>query len=178
MYKTLSHWSFFTSASLTIALLAALPVRAAIVNYNFQGFVTDGPLVGINYSGNFSFDDLKLIGENDEFLEIETANIIFLNKTLTKIDASAKPEVSFLDGEFIGLNFSYQDNSISFAFNPGFFHLSEAYFSYTTSSNNAGFGNVNFTKNLPITTTPEPIGLGSLLLIGTLFAQKSAIAKR
>jgi hypothetical protein len=135
--------------------------QAAIVSYSLSGTVDSGPLLNQPYSGTFSFDDSLLTGIGSEFLPVPTVTVDF-GGTYTQSDAASPPEVAFLDGDLLGLSFSVNTSNLDFSFVPGFFDVSEAYFTYQTPQG-AGAGNIIYA---PVTAVPESSSVLGILALG------------
>ena len=117
-------------SAVTVMMIAS-PAGAANITYDFTVNPTFGPLLGESYSGSFTFDDANLIGFGEEFISVDSFSFSFLGVDYTEADgAPNEPEVAFFDGSFLGLGFNEDD----FSFVPGFFDLSEAFFTYDLAS--------------------------------------------
>ena len=149
--------------------------QGATVTYTLEGTVTSGPLLTQTYSGIFSFDDASLTGSGDEFLTVDTIFVNFNGSTFTKADATVPPEVSFFEGDFLGLSFSVSQDTppLSFSFIPGFFDVTESFVSYEENTL-AGDGNVIYSQ-ISVPESSSILGLFGFGLYGlaVFFKQKS-----
>lgn len=165
MTNIFQNFSFVaTSAVLGLAVINANSVNAASIIYDFEVSIDSGYLAGETSSGFFEFDDSELTGIGDEFLSVSNISFDFLGVNYSKTDSLSDPEVVFFDGDFLGLSFS---TDAEFSFIPGFFDLSEAYFSYDIPGEIDGAGNIAYTLR-PDTpaSTPEPTAIFGLLALG------------
>lgn len=160
---------FITKLSLVAAgfagsLIALDSASAATINYNFTVDITSGILTGESYSGSLAYDDGNLTNSGSELIEVENLSFNFQGVDYTEADSDAA--VEFLDGEFLGLDFSPNP---TFAFVPGFFDLSEASFVYSVVGS-GGLSNLEYTlvaeENNGTATTPEPGILLALFGVG------------
>lgn len=95
----------FRSTLLAALLIAALPAQAAM--YNFNGTLDSGLSAGQSFSGNVSFDDSSLLGSGQEWLGANSFSIDFLGNTYYMAQGAAATELAFLDGNFLGVSYSY-----------------------------------------------------------------------
>ncbi|QLE55436.1 PEP-CTERM sorting domain-containing protein [Nostoc sp. TCL26-01] len=151
----------FTLVSASFALSFASTgfnlAQAATVNYTFQTSIDSGSLLGNTYSGSLSYDDSSLVGSGSEFIDVSAVSFDFQGVNYTTAN---NPTVAFIDGNFLGLNFSPVP-LFSFIANPDF---AEAYFTYDLGNGNAGTGNVVYT--LESTSIPESTNVLGLLGLG------------
>ena len=169
----------------SIVLLEAFPAKAEINTYNFEVSITDNPAINGTYNGWFSYDDAvpPTTDFGTDFFPVSTFNFNFLGTDYTEADANATPEAAFLsDGTFLGLATSVGDPStdaVAFAFEPGFFSLSEAFFSYETTTYGAGFGDITYSlRSSKGPSIPEPsitlALMSGLIGLGVLRRQQQA----
>jgi hypothetical protein len=169
----MTNLNFFQSTlplitlSSIIAIIPITPSLAATVNYSLAGTIDSGSLVGETYSGSFSFDNSPLTGLGFEDLLVSSVQFNFLGLTYTASEAIAPPTVQFLDGNFLGLSFSVDSFDPSFSLIPGFFDVSEAFFAYSPTNGEAGFGDVRYT---PVPESSFTIGLLTLSAL-TMFSR-------
>lgn len=160
MNKILQCFTICTaSLALSCASTSFNSAQAAAINYTFQTSIDSGSLLGNTYLGSLSYDDSSLVGSGSEFIPVSEVSFNFEGVNYTNANSA---EVSFFDGDFLGLSFSPVP---LFSITPGFFDLSEALFAYDLSGGNGGFGNVLYT--LTPTSVPEPTTVVSLLILGT-----------
>ncbi|NEQ47640.1 MAG: hypothetical protein F6K00_30495 [Leptolyngbya sp. SIOISBB] len=165
--KSLSTQLAYTVGAVAVSLFAvAAPTNAASVIYDFEVNNLDGSLAGETFSGFFEFDDSGLLGSGNEFLAVSDLSFSFFNGDIfTETDGT--PEAAFLDGDFLGLSFS---TDAEFSLIPGFFDLSEAFFSYDTPVEGVGTGDIVYTLRDPDVSVPEPVSALALLVVGALGA--------
>ncbi len=120
----------FRTTALAALLLAALP-SAQAATYSFSGMMDSGSLTGSSFFGNFSFDDLGLSGIGSEIRGLSSLSLRFAGQTYTLFDADAAPDVSYLDGAFLGLSYSASGIEPKVAFVAGHNDVSGAYLAYT-----------------------------------------------
>ena len=161
--KKLQIQSVLTTGFSAVTVMAiAFPASAANITYDFTVTPDVGPLLGESYSGSFTFDDSALIGFDAEFITVDSLSFSFLGVDYTEADgALGEPEVAFFDGSFLGLEFSED----GFSFVPGFFDLSEAFFTYDLASG-SGAGDIIYTQIPDQKSVPEPASVLALLAIG------------
>ena len=168
-----------SSLILSIAIIDARPAEA--VDFKFNGEVDSGALAGEKFQGSFSYDESLVTGTGDfffqEYIPVSNLEFDFLNSTFTESDGI--PEVAFDGSNLMGLSFNVNNATagniqLDFSFVPGFFDISESFFTYAPTTGNAGTGSVMFTEqkiDVP-QSVPEPttilgttlaLGLGSLL---------------
>ena len=161
--------NFFQTSLLTTGLLtatvaiAASPVSAAGITYDFEVLPDSGPLAGDRYTGSFSYDDSLLSNAGTEFLLVDTFSFSFLGQDYDETTGPFATEVLFTDGDFLGLNYAASD----FSFIPGFFDSSEAFFAYQTDAG-VGAADVVYTLRQPEQSVPEPTSAIALILAGAL----------
>ncbi len=126
-------------------------IHAATITYDMEVNNLVGSLSADSFSGSFSFDDDSLLGSGDEFLSVNDLSFDFLGTTYTESDDNFDAEATFLDGEFLGLSYS---TDVEFAFIPGFFSLSDSYFTYDLGSGDIGTGDIAYTIS---TSNPNPV---------------------
>lgn len=176
------HFSNKFKAAVLVAVLGfgAGIGQAAPVNYNVSGAVDFGPLLGETYTGKFSFDDAPLTGSGNEFLSVDYLDFNFLGNAFNQTNGVVLPEAAFLDGDFLGLSFSGLSFNVNasnpnFAFIPGFFNISEAFFSYDNRAGGAGFGSLVYT----VSAVPEPqtwaMLLSGLALVGVVVRRRREV---
>ncbi len=115
--------TYIRNTLLAALLAAAIPAQAAIQTWNFSGTVDSGSLLGQNYVGQFSFDDLGLTGSGDEYLAVSSLGMQFNGTAFTLADELATTEAAFADGSFLGMNFS----AANFTFITGSVDTSDAF---------------------------------------------------
>lgn len=143
----------FAIAGLSLGWIAVDLDRAmaATINYDITVNNLDGSLVGNEFTGTFSFDDTAFSGSGSELLPVSDLSFEFQGTTFTEDDdISFNPEVEFFDGELLGLGYS---TNVEFSFVPGFFSLSESFFSYDFGDGDAGAGDIIYTLD---TDDPNP----------------------
>jgi len=145
----------------TVLCIGASENHAASVNYDLNGIVDSGPLLGEIYVGQFTFDDVALTGSGEEFLLVSTLNFDFLGNTFNQTQGVVPPEAAFLDGTFLGLSFNVSTFDPDFAVIPGVINVTESYFAYDNGVGNAGLGSLVYT----VSAVPEP-EIVTMLLFG------------
>lgn len=151
------------------ASLIALESHAATISYNFTVDIISGPLDGDSFSGSLAYDDAALTTSGSELVDVENLSFNFQGIDYTEADGDAA--VEFIDGEFLGLDFSPNP---TFSFVPGFFDLSEASFVYSVAGS-GGLSNLNYTLVTDggvDTTTPEPTALLGLFAVAAFSATR------
>ena len=167
--------AYMVGAAAVNLLAVAVPANAASVIYDFEVNNLDGLLMGETFTGFFEFDDSGLAGSGDEFLTVTDLSFNFIND-VEFTEADGTPEVLFVDGDFFGLEFS---TDAFFSFVPGFFDLSDAFFSYDVSGQGSGFGDVVYTlRDDSGVSVPEPASALALLVVGALGASSTLRHKR
>jgi hypothetical protein len=161
---------FFRKTALAALMLAALPAAQA-ATYSFSGMMASGSLIGDSFLGSMSFDASSLIGNGLEIFSLTSLSIGFAGHTYTLADADAAPDVSYLDGTFLGLSYSASGKDPQIGFVAGTQDASDAYFSYDTSLGPSGSSDITYAP------VPEPetyamllAGLGLLGLVARLKA--------
>ena len=167
---------FASSFGLFCTLLVMAPVsEAALINYNFNGAIDSGALLGEIYSGSFSFDNAVLSNTGSESVILSSFAINFHATTYHLADANFPSTADFLNGLFLGVSYSAS------GFEPSFALVSAAglglpddlpYFSYDTVSGDSGFGSLNFTN---VSSVPLP---GAVWLFGSGLAALMASCRR
>ena len=167
--------------ALVTLLCAAVPAAQA-ATYSFSGMMDSGSLIGESFTGNFSFDDLGLTGVNLEIRSLNSLSLSLslLGTTYTLGNADAMPDVSFLNGSFLGLSYSVTTSTLGLSVIPGFSDTSEAYVAYDMLSGGnvvdgqSGYGSIVY---LPV---PEPESYAMLLaglgLMGVVARRRSQAA--
>lgn len=135
--------------------LCSFSLQAAVLSYQFDVSIDSGSLNGTVYSGDFVFDDLSLTGVGEEQVALNSFHFGFLGNSLTLADDTVASAL-FFNGALLGIGINVNRPEFSVSFVPGFFDLSEAYFSYD-QNNNSGFG------SLTVSTVPVPAALPLLL---------------
>jgi hypothetical protein len=157
-----------------MAMALSLGVGASIaapVNYNFNGAVDFGALLGETYSGQFTFDDAALTGSGDEYLPVSSLSFNFLGNAFDQSNGVAPPEAAFLDGAFLGLSFNVDAFNPGFATIPGFVDVSESYFAYDNGAGSAGFGSLAYSVSAVPEAETWTMLLPGLVLLG-FFARR------
>lgn len=165
--------------TLATLLCAAVPAAQA-ATYSFSGMMDSGSLIGESFTGNFSFDDLGLTGIDLEIRGVTSLSLNFLGTTYTVGNADSMPDVSFLNGSFLGLSYSVTTSTLGFTVIPGFSDTSDAYIAYDKLSGGniadgqSGYGSIVY---LPV---PEPESYAMLLaglgLMGVVARRRSQAA--
>ncbi|MGF1501073.1 MAG: VPLPA-CTERM sorting domain-containing protein [Paracoccaceae bacterium] len=159
-------------AAVAAVLIAMAPIPAAAVGINGEFDITnlDAPLSGQSFSGTFSFDDAAGSGSGEEFIPLESFEFNFDGTSFTLGPPSnvTGPEAVFVDGVFLGISASGD----TFSFVPGFFDVSEAFFSFDIEGG-TGIGDTSFTlmESMGETGTPGsqiPLPAGALLMMTAL----------
>lgn len=160
-------------------LFAALPAAQA-ATYSFSGMMDSGSLIGETFTGSFSFDDLGLTGIDLEILGLNSLSLSILGTTYTIANADSTPDVSFLNGSFLGLSYSVTTSTLGFSVIPGLSDTSDAFVAYDKLSGGnivdgqSGFGSIVY---LPV---PEPESYAMLLaglgLIGLVARRRATTA--
>lgn len=165
--------------TLATLLCAAVPAAQA-ATYSFSGMMDSGSLIGESFTGNFSFDDLGLTGVDLEIRSLNSLSLNILGNTYTLGNADSMPDVSFLNGSFLGLSYSVTTNTLGFSVIPGFSDTSDAFVAYDKLSGGnivdgqSGYGSIVY---LPV---PEPETYAMLLaglgLMGVVARRRSQAA--
>jgi hypothetical protein len=127
------------------ALALALGTHAAhAVDYSLTGSLTDGPLTGQTFSGNFSFNETALSASFTGELPLTAFGLQLgtLAYTLAGADAGSTPGAAFAGGLV-----------------AGFTGFDQAYLGYVGSGGAAGFGSYS------VAVVPEP-GTWAMWLAG------------
>ena len=149
--------------NLSFAVIAASPVQAATITYNFKADVTSGSLLGQTFTGLLSYDDSTLTKVGPEFLspaEGLKVSFNFLGTAYTeKNDVTFQdfPLTNFNNGVFEGLDFAVNNSQTIFVIN-------QDQFSYKGEQ----IGNVTYQS------VPEPDTVAGLAIFcaGSLFLKK------
>lgn len=144
--------------------LTALPTRAASISFRVDNL--SGSLDGESLLGSFQFDDSGLTGTGAEFRPVSNLAFNFLGTNFTEADAAFTSEVVFSDSQLLGLSYAVGDpnsDNIAFSFVPGFSSIDEALFSYDTTLDGSGFGDVRYVR-VPESSTV----LGSVTMLGAI----------
>lgn len=151
------------AALIGLLLLGATSAQAATNTYTFSGMLDSGVFNGERFNGQFSFDDAALTGVGDEYRVVNSLNLSFHNVIYTQADAAVNTatEVGFADGAFLGLSFTVEPSDPTFSLILAVPSVSEAYFGYTPSTGDSGFGSVTYT----LVPVPEP-KTNAMLLAG------------
>lgn len=145
MFKVLK---IVSTISLFGALIIAPTSEASLINYNFNGTIDSGLLIGESYSGSFSFDDVSLTNIESESIDLSAFSFNFLSSIYALANADLTPTADFLDGQLLGISYSAS------GFDPSFNLVSATgsglpddvpYFSYQTVTGDSGFGSLNLT---------------------------------
>lgn len=164
-----------SAASLCGALMVITPTaEAALVNYTFSGVVDSGSLIGANYNGNFAYDNATLTNSGSEAIDLSSLSVNFLSSAYNIANADFTSTADFLDGVFLGINYSASILNPSFTLGSGLATGSptDAYFSYQTVDGDSGFGSLIFAK---VTSVPLP---AAVWLFGSALAGFGAFARR
>ncbi|MEA5536629.1 PEP-CTERM sorting domain-containing protein [Crocosphaera sp. XPORK-15E] len=148
---------------LSLAVQQINPAQAATVNYNLSGTIENGLLTGQTFSGTFSYDDSLLTGSGFETLGISEVNLSFFGSIFTAVDDDSYPDsptVEFLDGNFLGLNFTVSSSSPEVSLIPAFGNT-VATFSYI-GTNDDGFGSIQYAA----VTVPESSTVLGIIAVG------------
>jgi len=172
MFKFLKMAS---AVSLCGALMVITPTaEAALVNYTFSGVIDSGSLIGTSYNGNFAYDNATLTNSGSEAIDLSSLSFNFLSSAYNTANADFTSTADFLDGIFLGVNYSASNLDPSFALGSGLATGSpaDAYFSYQTIFGDSGFGSLIFAK---VTAVPAP---AAVWLFGSALAGFGAITRR
>lgn len=179
MKNTLKQFALATSSLLlSLAIIDARPAEA--VSFDFNGEIDSGVLAGETFQGSFSYDESLVTGTGDTFLQeyipVSNLEFDFLGSTFT--ETNGFPEVAFDSNNLTGLSFNVNNATagniqLDFSFVPGFFDISESFFTYAPINGIGGTGSLTFTQQIDVPqSVPEPttilatglaLGLGSLL---------------
>lgn len=178
MKNTLKKLALATSSLLlSLAVIDARPAEA--VSFDFNGEIESGALVGETFQGSFSYDESLVTGTGDtffqEYIPVSNLEFDFLGTTFTETDGF--PEVAFDGNNLTGLSFNVNNATagniqLDFSFVPGFFDISESFFTYSPTNGFGGTGSVTFTQQVDVPQSiPEPttilatslaLGIGAL----------------
>lgn len=118
MMQNSSYKFIFAIATMgAIATLAANPVQAATVSYDFELYVSDGFYAGETGKGSFTYDNSTLTSKGLESLGKDrglSVQLNFLGTNYTEANdvndnddpSDTGPLVNFSDGNLLGLNLS------------------------------------------------------------------------
>lgn len=156
------------------ALMMVTNAEAALVNYDFNGVVDSGSLLGEVYTGHFAYDNASpgLTNSGYESVDLSALTFNFLSAAFDLADADTTATADFLDGVFLGLSYSVSSFDPSFALvsSPGL--GDQPYFAYQPISGEAGFGSFNL-ASVPL---PGAVWLfGSVLGLFTVIRRKTAV---
>ncbi|MDO9450636.1 MAG: PEP-CTERM sorting domain-containing protein [Rugosibacter sp.] len=150
-------------------MIAAPAAQAAVQAYNFNGSFDSGHFNGESFIGTFQFDDAPLTGIGDEWLSVDSLLMSLLGNSFSLANADALTEVTFSNGQFLGLSYSATTTNIGFSVLPGYASLGESFIAYDTNLGSSGAGDVIYA---PI---PEPsdwmLMLAGLGLVGFMAAR-------
>ncbi len=169
MFKFLKMAS---TVSLCSALMMIAPSsEAALVNYNFNGVIDSGSLINETYTGSFAYDNAALSNSGAESIDLSSLSFNFLATVFTLADADAltNSTADFLNGDFLGV--SYAVNSFEPTFSLTSASVDAAYFSYTPTSADSGFGSLTYT----VSSVPVP---AAVWMFGSALAGFGAINRR
>lgn len=165
MTSTLQKLALAAGVALSFAAINASEAKA-INLFTFEVAPDSGSLAGNTYFGDFSFDDSGLTGVGDEIVELSDFSFDFLGVNYTETD-SFSSLAAFLDGTFLGIEYTFDDGNVEFSFLPGFFAVNEAVFAYEIASGSnqgAGFGDVNYSVVPTPALLPGLVGMGAMAL--------------
>lgn len=150
------------TTALATLLLAAFPAaQAATQSYNFNGTIETGAwsYSGESFAGNFSYDDAALLGTGLEIIGLTSLSWNLQSNVYHLFNADATPDVSFQDGQFLGLSYSASPVSgPQVTLVAGSIDKSDAYL--TTYTPAGAFGGNASVVYLPV---PEPESYAMLL---------------
>jgi hypothetical protein len=131
---------------------AVLPAQAAVQNYTFTGALDSGFYNGETYSGSFSFDDASVDNFDLDIVNLISFDMSFLNTNYTLSNTIVPPDVSFLDGSFLGLSLSIDSvtPNAGFTFVAGSVDTSDAFLAVDTNLGLSGAGNVAYSLTAPV----------------------------
>ena len=141
--------------TLVSMLFAALPAAQA-ATYSFSGMLDSGSLIGESFFGNLSFDDIGLTGVDLEIRSLNSLSLSFLGNTYSIGNAESTPDVSFLNGSFLGLSYSVTSSTMGFSFIPGFSNTSEAFVAYDMLSGGNIVDGQSGSASIVYLPVPEP----------------------
>ncbi|MBK1679874.1 PEP-CTERM sorting domain-containing protein [Rhodocyclus tenuis] len=118
------------SSVIAALMLAALPAAQA-ASYSFSGVSDSGPLLGQSLSGSLSFNDAGRTGRGFELFSLDSLDFVFAGQSYSLGNADVAPDVSYLDGNFLGLSYSASAGQTQLAFIAGTFEPGEAFLAYT-----------------------------------------------
>ncbi|NJL46693.1 MAG: PTPA-CTERM sorting domain-containing protein [Leptolyngbyaceae cyanobacterium SM2_5_2] len=165
MTSTLQKLSLAAGIALSVTAINA-PQAEAITLFTFEVAPDSGSLLGQTFSGDFSFDDSGLVGSGDETVALSDFNFNFLGFNYTETDAFDSLAV-FFDGQFLGIEYSFDDGDVAFSFIPGFSAVNEASFAYNIASGpnqGTGFGDVDYNVVPTPALLPGLVGMGAMAL--------------
>ncbi|HEX2010394.1 MAG TPA: PEP-CTERM sorting domain-containing protein, partial [Roseateles sp.] len=151
--------------TLLAAALALAGLNAQAAAYSFSGQLDDGPLAGLGFGGQFSYDELALSGSGYEFLDLSAWTLNVLGQNFSSATTPASPQAAFWDGQFVGLNGTFASGAYEVTLADGVVDFSGAYLGYRTPAGE-GFGSYS------VTAVPEPsswlMSLAGLAAIGAV----------
>jgi len=154
-------------------MFAAGSASAALIQHDFSVSIDSGSLNGQSYSGQFSYDDAGLTGNDSEYLALSDFNFDFMGQNYTLADAAAPAEAAFWMGDLVGIDLIVNATSPTFGFVDGVFDIADAYFAYEFANSavngDAGFGSLTTQR----VTVPEPGTLALMLTGVALFGWQS-----
>jgi len=139
----------FKHIAIIVLFSIVIPAQAAIQIYNFNGVMDSGSYSGELFSGSFSFDDATVDTSGLDIANLLSFDMSFLSTNYSLVNTTdyptIMPDVSFLDGSFLGLSLSIDSITpqVGFSFVPGTVDASDAFIAYdTTLLGSSGGGNV------------------------------------
>jgi hypothetical protein len=167
-------FNVFKIASFFGALMIVMPPsEAAIINHDFNVTIDSGLLTGEVYNGSFAYDDATLTNLGLESIGLSSITFSFSSAYYDLSDAGFGATADFLDGLFLGINYSVNgSNAPFFYFVPAlgtFLPYDVPYFAYQTVPGGSGFGSFN------LTSVPLP---GALWLFGSSMVGLLSVTRR
>jgi len=187
--------SVFAAAGAGVALgctvIGANPAAATIINYDFTVTITEGVLVGNQYSGSLSYDDSSDLTSYGGF-PLADFNFDFEGKTFSELDLLIDvagyggffPDEGFDEG-LVTASVGLYDDPFQPQDFPKIIFLGSTFFGYlgdcSGSSCDFGpesFGQVTYEVDSPSTSIPEPGTVGSLFVfgLGSLLLKKKVVS--
>ncbi|GAB6139718.1 hypothetical protein JCM14076_04470 [Methylosoma difficile] len=145
-----------------VLILLAPGAQAARVDYTFSGALDSGELNGTSYTGSFSYFDGNLNNSGLESRQLSAFSFSFLANTYDLNAADFKPSAEFLDGLFLGINFtsSFTDPALAFISSAGTGLPDDvAYLAYAPAFGDAGFGSFTIDSVNTVNAVPVPAAL-------------------